>query len=140
MPTSISHPVTFEAEIRLLALALPDTYERPHRRKPTFWVHERIFCMLQPGEAYVTVKLERDDQLNMIEGHPLALTPARLYSHHGWTYLYPERAGPGGAGAAGGVAAPRTETAGEGLRGLMATPDDIRRLALALPEAAEADH
>ena len=82
-----------EADIRRLALALPETYERPHRRKPTFWVHERIFCMLQPGEAYVTVKLERDDQLNMIEGHPDAVTPARLYSHHGWTYLYPERAG-----------------------------------------------
>ena len=73
--------------MRLLALALPDTYERPHRRRPTFWVHERIFCMLQPGETYVTVKLERDDQLNMIEGHPEAVTPARLYSHHGWTYL-----------------------------------------------------
>ena len=94
MPISISQPTISEAEVRLLALALPQTYERPHRRKPTFWVHERIFCMLQPGEAYVTVKLERDDQLNMIEGHPLALTPARLYSHHGWTYLYPERAGP----------------------------------------------
>jgi hypothetical protein len=83
-----------EAEVRLLALALPETYERPHRKRPTFWVRERIFCMLQPGEDYVTVKLERDDQLNMIEGHAEAVTPARLYSHHGWTYLYPDRAGP----------------------------------------------
>jgi hypothetical protein len=83
-----------EDGVRHLALALPETYERPHRRKPTFWVHERIFCMLQPGESYVTVKLERDDQLNMIEGHPEAVTPARLYSHHGWTYVYPDRAGP----------------------------------------------
>jgi len=80
--------------VRLLALALPETYERPHRRRPTFWVRERIFCMLQPGEAWVTVKLERDDQLNMIEGHPQAVAPARLYSHHGWTNLYPDRAGP----------------------------------------------
>lgn len=80
--------------MRLLALALPETYERPHRRKPTFWVRERIFCMLQPGEPYVTVKLERDDQLNMIEGYPQAAKPARLYSHHGWTYLYPDHAEP----------------------------------------------
>ena len=83
-----------DLDIRRLALALPETYERPHRRKPTFWVHERIFCMLQPGEAHVVVKLERDDQLNMIEGHPEAVAPARLYSHHGWTNLSPERAGP----------------------------------------------
>lgn len=81
-------------DIRRLALALPETYERAHRRKPTFWVHERIFCMLQPGEDYVTVKLERDDQLNMIEGHPEAVKPARLYSHHGWTWLCPDQAGP----------------------------------------------
>ena len=83
-----------EDEVRRAALALPETYERPHRRRPTFWVHERIFCMLQPGEVYVTVKLERDDQLNMIEGRPDAVAPARLYSHHGWTYLDPDRAGP----------------------------------------------
>jgi hypothetical protein len=83
-----------EAEVRLLALALPQAYERSHRRKPTFWVHERIFCVLQPGEDFVTVKLERDDQLNMMEAHPEAVKAARLYSHHGWTYLYPDRAGP----------------------------------------------
>jgi len=50
--------------------------------------------MLPAGEDYVTVKLERDDQLNMIEGHPDVVQPARLYSRHGWTFLYPERAGP----------------------------------------------
>jgi len=85
---------TVPLDVRGLALELPEAYERPHRRKPTFWVHERIFCMLRPGEDYVIVKLERDDQLNMIEGHPDAVTPAKLYSHHGWTWLYPERAGP----------------------------------------------
>ncbi len=76
-----------ENDVRRLALALPQTYERPHRRKPTFWVHERIFCMVPPGEPHVTVKLDRDDQLNMIEGHPEIVGPARLYSHHGWTYV-----------------------------------------------------
>jgi YjbR len=86
--------VVMDEDIHRIALALPETYERPHRRKPTFWVHERIFCMLRPGEAHVVVKLERDDQLNMIEGHPEAVAPARLCSLHGWTNLFPERAGP----------------------------------------------
>ncbi|HEX3920431.1 MAG TPA: MmcQ/YjbR family DNA-binding protein [Caulobacteraceae bacterium] len=83
-----------DEHVRRLALAVPETYERPHRRKPTFWVDERIFCMLQPGEDHVTVKLEREDQLNMIEGHPEAVRPARLYSHHGWTSVEPAKAGP----------------------------------------------
>jgi hypothetical protein len=81
--------MTGSAQVRALALALPEAYERPHRRQPTFWVHERIFCIMPAGEDHITVKLDRDDQLNMIEGHPDAVRPARLYSHHGWTYVNP---------------------------------------------------
>ena len=44
------------------------------------------------GAGWVTLKLDRDDQLNMIEGHPGVVTPARLYPHHGWTYLMLTRA------------------------------------------------
>ncbi|MFI4976557.1 MAG: MmcQ/YjbR family DNA-binding protein [Caulobacterales bacterium] len=76
-------------DVSRLAQSLPETYQRPHRRKPTFWVNNRIFCMLRPGGDFVVIKLERDDQLNMIEGHPGAVKPARLYSHHGWTDVYP---------------------------------------------------
>ena len=77
--------------MRRLALALPETCERPHRRVPTFWVGGRIFCMMRPGEAHITLKLDRDDQLNMIDGHPQAVQPGRLYSHHGWTFVFPDR-------------------------------------------------
>jgi len=73
--------------VRAIALALPATYERPHRRQPTFWVHERIFCIAPAGDDHITVKLDREDQLNMIEGYPEVVRPARLYSHHGWTYV-----------------------------------------------------
>jgi hypothetical protein len=79
------------ADVRRIALALPETYEQPHRRAPTFWVNKRIFCMLPNdsvsmwGDAPVVLKLEREDQLNMIEGHPGVVEPAELYSHHGWT-------------------------------------------------------
>ena len=59
-----------------------------HRRAPSFRVNMRIFCLMPPGEPRITVKLDREDQLNMIEGHPGVVTPANssFYSLHGWTY------------------------------------------------------
>src|SRR6266851_5668908 len=92
MRGSSARPPKMTSEgVRRLALALPESYERPHRRAPTFWVHNRIFCMMRPGEAHITLKLDRDDQLNMIDGHPDAVQPGRLYPHHGWTYVYPDQ-------------------------------------------------
>ena len=79
-------------DVRHMALELPHAVEMIHRRVPSFRVNMRIFCLMPPGEAYITVKLDRDDQLNMIEGHPGAVTPARLYAHHGWTYVWLDKA------------------------------------------------
>ncbi len=77
---------------RRIALGLPEAYEDTHRRAPSFRVDKRIFCMFPSDAEHITLKLEREDQLNMIEGHPQAVGPARLYSHHGWTYVWPEQA------------------------------------------------
>lgn len=93
-----------EAEVRRLALALPEAYEDLHRGKPTFRVNKRIFAMLRAAERgprsgsgmfaalagerpVALVKLEREDQLNLIGGHPDAITPAE-YAHHGWTHVW----------------------------------------------------
>src|SRR5260221_14791654 len=86
-------------DVRRIALALPETYERPHRRAPSFWVNERIFCMLPKGDAQdrvsmwgdapVVIKLEREDQLNMIEAHPDIVSPAGLYNHPGRAHSPP---------------------------------------------------
>ena len=75
-------------DVRHLALRQPHAVEMIHRRAPSFRVNMRIFCLMPQGEGRVTVKLDREDQLNMIEGHPGIVTPARLYSHHGWTYVW----------------------------------------------------
>jgi hypothetical protein len=74
-------------DVRRLALEEPHAVEMIHRRSPSFRVNLRIFCMMPEGADWVTLKLDREDQLNMIEGHPGVVTPARLYAHHGWTYL-----------------------------------------------------
>jgi len=93
-----------EADVRRLALALPEAYEDRHRGKPTFRVNKRIFCMLRaperrprPGQGMFAalegdrpvalVKLEREDQLNLIAGYSGAITPAE-YAHHGWTHVW----------------------------------------------------
>ena len=83
------------AALRRFALALPETYEDLHRGKPTFRVAKRIFAMLgQAGgqgfmgldrDGMAVLKLEREDQLNMIAAHPKALAPLSDYGHHGWT-------------------------------------------------------
>jgi hypothetical protein len=75
-------------DIRVLALALPEAYEDTHRGVPSFRVNARIFAMISDEEPSLILKLEREDQLNMIEGHPAIVVPGRHYSHHGWTRVW----------------------------------------------------
>ena len=82
------------AEVREMALALPQAVEMDHRRAPSYRVNGRIFCMIRPHEPFVVLKLDRDDQLNMFAAHPDAVTPAQHYAHHGWTRLWLEPASP----------------------------------------------
>jgi hypothetical protein len=86
------------SDLRRLALALPETYEDVHRRRPAFRVHARIFAMLGVTgntslftslgwDTVAVVKLDREDQLNMAAAWPEALQPTETYGHHGWTYV-----------------------------------------------------
>jgi hypothetical protein len=90
--------VTSASDLRRLALALPETYEDVHRRRPAFRVRKRIFAMLGVTgntslftslgwDNVAVVKLDRDDQLNMAAAHPEAVQPTETYGHHGWTYI-----------------------------------------------------
>jgi hypothetical protein len=93
-----SRAVGTPADLRRLALALPETYEDIHRRRPAFRVDKRIFAMLgvTGNESLFTslgwddvavVKLDREDQLNLAAGFPDAIQPTETYGHHGWTYI-----------------------------------------------------
>ncbi|MBV8594017.1 MAG: MmcQ/YjbR family DNA-binding protein [Caulobacteraceae bacterium] len=72
-------------DVRRLALALPHAYEDSHRRAPAFRVQTRIFAMLREAPPRLIVKMDREDQLNMIEGHGPVVRPGPHYSWHGWT-------------------------------------------------------
>jgi hypothetical protein len=90
--------VASPADLRRIALALPEAYEDLHRRRPAFRVQARIFAMLGVTgnaalftslgwENVAVVKLDREDQLNMAAEHPQAVQPTEIYGHHGWTYI-----------------------------------------------------
>nr|MEA2797176.1 hypothetical protein [Phenylobacterium sp.] len=87
-----------QADLRRLALALPEAYEDVHRRRPAFRVRARIFSMLGVTgntslftslgwDNVAVVKLDREDQLNMAAAWPDAVQPTETYGHHGWTYV-----------------------------------------------------
>lgn len=92
------------AEVRRLALALPEAYEDTHRGRPAFRVRKRIFAMLNverpgaPSDGFfsplsgarpvVGLKLDREDQLNFIAAHPQIVGEAASYGHHGWTHVW----------------------------------------------------
>ncbi len=86
------------ADLRRIALALPESYEDLHRRRPAFRVDKRIFAMLGvtgntalfsslSWDDVAVIKLDRDDQLNMAQAYPGAVEPTETYGHRGWTYL-----------------------------------------------------
>ncbi len=72
-------------DIRVIALSLPDSYEDTHRRAAAFRIQAKIFAMLSNDAPRLVIKLDREDQLNMMEGYPGVVMPGRHYSHHGWT-------------------------------------------------------
>lgn len=87
-----------QADLRRLAMTLPEVHEDVHRRRPAFRVGQRIFAMLgvAGNEALfarlnavevAVLKLDRDDQINMMSAFDGAVTPTEFYGHHGWTYL-----------------------------------------------------
>ena len=87
-------------EVRELALALPEAYEDPHRRKPAFRVNGRIFAMLgvkRPGASQgffaplsgdrpvASLTVDREDQLNFAAAWPDAFEAA---GPHGFSYVW----------------------------------------------------
>lgn len=89
------------ADVRRLALALPEAYEDTHRGKPSFRVNKRIFAMLgveRPGAApgffaplsgsrpVASLTIDREDQLNFAAAYPEAFDAADRYGFS-WVWL-----------------------------------------------------
>ena len=80
-------------EVRRIALALPEATESGHFGAPSFRVDKKIFAVLRE-ERRVTLKLDPEDQHNLVAGHPGVVAPvtgpgrrSESAGRQGWTFL-----------------------------------------------------
>ena len=78
-------------DIRRLALDLPEGYEADHHGIPSFRVNKKIYCTVHLDRPRIVLKLDREDQLNLVAAHPGIVVEAEWYPQHGWTYVWFEK-------------------------------------------------
>ncbi len=71
--------MTSFADIRALALALPEVAEADHHGFPSFRVAGKIFCTLREDPPRLMVKLKTEHQHNFVEAHPETIEPVPGY-------------------------------------------------------------
>jgi hypothetical protein len=57
-------------ELRQRALSTPDAVEVDHHGIPSFRIRGKIFCTIHLAQPRLMVKLDPEDQRNLVEGHP----------------------------------------------------------------------
>ena len=78
----------FPADIRAIALALPEAVEADHHGFPSFRVAGKIFCTLREDRPRMMVKLKLEHQHNFVEAHPGVIDPVPGYwGRKGSTYV-----------------------------------------------------
>jgi len=70
---------TTHADIRAMALALPEAVEADHHGFPSFRVAGKIFCTLREDRPRLMVKLTPEHQHNFVETYPEAIEPVPGY-------------------------------------------------------------
>lgn len=77
-----------EADVRRLALSLGETHEEPHFELTSFRVGKRIFCTMGAEPGRIMVKLDPEDQANLVADDPQAIQPVPGYwGQKGSTYV-----------------------------------------------------
>jgi hypothetical protein len=95
--------VATEDDARRLCMALPEVHERPYHHVAMFYVGPRHFANtrsilnshladMDDDRPIAVVKLDREDQLALIEAHPGVLLPHKYHARHGWAVLLLEGA------------------------------------------------
>jgi hypothetical protein len=75
------------ADIRRIALALPQAVEAPHFEATSFRVNKKIFATLGETQGRAVVKLTREQQEMMTAAEPKVFAAVPSWGKHGWTYL-----------------------------------------------------
>jgi hypothetical protein len=75
-------------DIRRIALALPEAHEAAHFDATSFRVKGKIFCTMGSDHPRAALKLDPEDQRNLVEAHPDAISPvAGYWGRSGWTVV-----------------------------------------------------
>jgi hypothetical protein len=76
------------ADVRRLALALPETYEAPHFDLTSVRVNRKIFCTISADSPRIMLKFDPEDQRNLMAADPAAIEPVPGYwGQKGSTYV-----------------------------------------------------
>jgi len=74
------------ADVRQIALALPEAHEAPHFESTSFRVGKKIFCTAGENGAGIILKFAPADQYNLSQGDPEHVKPVSGYwGRSGWT-------------------------------------------------------
>ncbi len=80
-------------DIRRLALALPEATEADHHGMPSFRVKGKIFSTIHIQHPRMMVKLEPEDQHNLVAAHPGVIEPVPgAWGRGGSTFVFYETA------------------------------------------------
>ena len=74
-----------DAQMRAIALELPETRERSHFGHPDFRVNNRIFATLWPGQHRSVLRLPLEDQAVAILENPETFSVPTGAGRGGWT-------------------------------------------------------
>jgi hypothetical protein len=76
------------AQMRKLALSMPEAEEKSHFGQPDFRVRNKIFAGLSPDGTRGTLKLSPDLQSMALDGNPAAFSAAAgAWGRRGWTHV-----------------------------------------------------
>ena len=75
-----------EADVRRIALSMPQAVEAAHFEATSFRVNKKIFCTLGEARARLVLKFDPEDQANLIADAPdaIAAVPG-AWGRKGWT-------------------------------------------------------
>ena len=62
--------MTTAAEVREIALSLPEAVERPFRTQPTFRIRNKIFAALSEDETAMGFKVSKQERAELIAAEP----------------------------------------------------------------------
>ena len=77
-----------EADVRRIALSMPEAYEAAHFDATSFRVNKKIYCTFGVGTGRAMLKFDPEDQRNLIDDDPASISAVPGYwGQKGMSYV-----------------------------------------------------